>query len=99
MRIIARKALRNFWEQPKYADSEKPLEAWHYEVKKAEWDNPADIKAKYCNASILKNNRVVFNIAGNKYRLVVAINYVSGIVYIRFIDTHRQYNKIEGSKI
>ncbi len=99
MRIIARKTLRNFWEQPQYADSEKPLEAWHYEVKKAEWDNPADIKAQYRHASILKNNRVVFNIARNKYRLVVEIKYVRGIVYIRFIGTHKQYNKIDGSKI
>ncbi|MBC6417536.1 MAG: type II toxin-antitoxin system HigB family toxin [Prochloron sp. SP5CPC1] len=99
MRIIVRKALREFWEQPKYADSKEPLEAWHYEVKKAEWDNPADIKAKYCNASILKNNQVVFNIAGNKYRLVVEIKYVRGIVYIRFIGTHKQYNKIDAEKI
>ncbi len=95
MRIIARKTLRNFWEQPQYADSEKPLKAWHQEVKKAEWGSPADIKAKYCNASILKNNRVVFNIAGNKYRLVVEIKFnafkaAKGRVYIRFIGTHKQ---------
>ena len=95
MRIIVRKALREFWEQPKYADSKEPLEAWHYEVKKAEWDNPANIKAKYCNVSILKENQVVFNIAGNKYRLVVEIKFnafkaAKGIVYIRFIGTHKQ---------
>jgi len=96
MRIIAKRTLREFWENsPKYADAKGPLEAWHAEAKKAKWTTPQDIKAQFRNASILKGGRVVFNIAGNKYRLVVAIDYTRQIVFIRFIGTHQQYDQID----
>lgn len=89
--------LREFYsrEDDRYADAQAPLDAWYHEVKKAEWNDPSDIKAQYRNASILKGGRVVFNIAGNKYRLVVKINYLRQIVYVRFIGTHKQYDKID----
>ncbi len=97
MRIIAKKTLREFWET--HADAQMALEAWYDDTKRATWRSPADIKAVYANASILPNNRVVFNIKGNTYRLVVAINYAFGIVYIRFIGHHRAYDKINATTI
>jgi mRNA interferase HigB len=99
MRIISRKALRQFWELPQYADSEQPLRAWFREATRADWKSPAEIKDAYRSASIVGNDRVVFNIAGNKYRLVVRVNYAYGIVYIRFIGTHRQYNRIDVKEV
>jgi mRNA interferase HigB len=99
MRIISRKALRLFWEKSAYADSEKPLRAWFHEADRADWWSPAEVKADYRSASILENNRVVFNIAGNKYRLIVRINYAYRVVYIRFIGTHRQYDQIDASRV
>jgi len=95
MRVIAKSTLRAFYEEPNYADSQSALEAWHYEVLKAEWSNPNEIKAQYKSASIVGNNKVIFNICGNKYRLIVKINYFAGIVYIKFIGTHKQYDKIK----
>ena len=97
MRIIAIKTIRNFW--LKHSDAEQPLRAWFAEAKKANWKNPADITKQYRTASILKNNRVVFNIKGNDYRLVAAINYDFKIVYIRFIGTHKEYDKINAKEI
>ena len=97
MRVIAKKTLRDFWEA--HADAQAALEAWYDDAKRATWASPADIKAVYANASILPNNRVVFNIKGNTYRLVVAINYAYGIVYIRFIGHHQAYNKIDAATI
>lgn len=97
MRIIAVKTLRTFWE--KYADARQPLQAWYHDVRRAEWKTPADIKNEYRNASIVGNNRVVFNIKGNEYRLVVAVQYQHGIVYIRFIGTHEQYDKIDAATV
>jgi mRNA interferase HigB len=96
MRVIAKRTLREFWEStPKYADAEDPLRSWYREAKQAIWLTPADIKEQYRNASILKNNRTVFNIAGNKYRLVVEINYHAQIIFIRFIGTHQEYDSID----
>lgn len=96
MRIIAKRALREFWESdPKYLNSKGPLEARHEEVLKANWNTPQEVKAQFKNASILKDSRVVFNIKGNDYRLVVKINYAFSIVYIRFIGTHEQYDNID----
>lgn len=96
MRIIAKRALREFWcSKPSYADSQGPLEAWHEEVLKATWENPQDVKKQFRSASILKNSRIVFNIKGNNYRLVVKINFPYKIVYIRFIGTHKQYDSID----
>jgi len=99
MRIIARKTLRLFWERREYADSEQPLRAWFREASKADWNNPAEIKAAYRSASLVGNDRVVFNIAGNKYRLVARVNYAYGVVYIRFVGTHRQYDRINVSEV
>src|SRR6266852_3411387 len=99
MRVISVKKLREFWEQKEHADSEQPLRAWYAEAKSELWNNPNDVKAKYHSASIIGNNRVVFNIKGNKYRLVVAIRYDFKIVYVRFVGTHKEYDKIDAEKI
>ena len=97
MRIIARKTLREFWER--HTDARQPLQAWYSDVKNAVWKKPSDIKEIYRNASFIANNRVVFNIKGNKYRLAVVIQYEHSIVYIRFVGTHREYNKIDVATI
>lgn len=99
MHIIKRKTLIDFYSQPRYLDAKGPLDAWFYEADHAQWKSPAEIKAQYRSASILKDNRVVFNIAGNKYRLVVRINYVSKTVFVRFIGTHREYDQIDAEVI
>lgn len=100
MRIIAKRTLVKFWESsPHYEDSRLSLLAWYHEVKHAKWTSPTDIKAQYRHASILKAGRVIFNIAGNKYRLVVQINFSAQIVYIRFVGTHQQYDSIDPQTI
>ena len=95
--MIAKKILRDFW--IKYPDCEQQLKSWHREAEKQNWKNPNAIKKVYPSASILENNRVVFNIKGNQYRLIVSINYDYGIVWIRFIGTHAQYDKINALRI
>ena len=97
MRVIAKKTLREFWE--KHEDCEQQLKSWYEEAIEAKWAHPADIKKDYPSASILENNRIVFNIKGNKYRLIVKINYKYGQVWIRFIGTHGQYDKINATII
>ena len=97
MRIISRKTLKEFWGQ--HPDAQQPLRAWYHDTKHALWKSPADIKDVYRNASFIADNRVVFNIKGNKYRLIVAIRYEYGIVYIRFVGTHREYERINASTI
>ena len=97
MRVIAKKTLRTFW--TKHKDSEERLKSWYKEAEEAHWKAPRDIKRDYPTASFLPDNRVAFNIKGNNYRLVVKINYDYGIVWIRFIGTHGQYDKINSSKI
>ncbi|MDP3899796.1 MAG: type II toxin-antitoxin system HigB family toxin [bacterium] len=99
MRIIAIKTLKDFWQSQSHKDAQQPLRAWYHEVKKETWSKPSNVKEKYKNASILKNKRVVFNIAGNKYRLVVAVQYDFQIVYIRFIGTHQEYDTINAEII
>ena len=99
MRIIAIKSLKEFWTKNGKKDSEQALKAWYAEVRHEKWKNSADIKKKYKNASIINKNRVVFNINGNKYRLVVAIKYEFQIVFIRFIGTHEEYNKVDVKNI
>jgi mRNA interferase HigB len=99
MRIISIKTLKVFWQNIKYRDSKQSLESWYSEAKKDKWKDSSDIKHKYGTASILRNNRVVFNIKGNKYRLVVKINYRIGGIFIRFIGTHEEYNKINAEEI
>ena len=96
MRIIALSTLKTFWEEnPEYMDAKEPTLAWYRHTLAADWSAPADVKQDFRNASILKDGRVVFNIAGDKYRLVVWINYAYRVVYIRFIGTHAQYDKID----
>lgn len=97
MRIIAKKVLREFWE--KHTDSKEQLKTWHKEASKTIWTSPIDIKSQYPKASILKSGRVVFNICGNNYRLIVQINYLRQWVFIRFIGTHEGYDKINADKI
>ena len=97
MRIIARRTLREFWEQ--HPDAEQALKAWYHDAKEATSTSPSDVKNTYATASILPNNRVVFNIRGNQYRLVVAVNYPHSTVYIRFVGTHREYDKIDATSI
>ncbi|KZM40323.1 toxin RelE [Marinomonas sp. SBI22] len=99
MRIISRASLRDFWLQASYRDAEQPLKSWYDEVKKANWKTPQDIKALYRSASFVGNNRVVFNIHGNKYRLIVAVNYAFAMVYVRFVGTHAQYDKVNAATI
>ena len=97
MRIIARKTLREFCHrEPK---AQEQIAAWFAEALDAQWTTPAEVKAKYGNASILKEGRVVFNICGNDYRLVVWINYVFFTIYIRFIGTHAAYDEIDAQSI
>lgn len=97
MRIIARKMLRDFWEQ--HPDVEGALRSWFADVAQADWSGPADIRQTYSTASFVANNRVVFNIRGNSYRLIVAVNYPYRVVYIRFIGTHREYDQIDAATI
>lgn len=97
MRIISKRPLHEFWQR--HPDAEQALKAWHHDVKQADWQGPADIRRSYASASFLVNNRVVFNIRGNNYRLVVAINYDFRFVYIRFIGTHREYDTIDAETI
>jgi len=97
LRVIAKKTLRDFWS--KYPDCEQQLKAWYQEAEDANWKGPTDIKRDYPSASIIGDNRIIFNIKGNHYRLIVRINYNYGMVWIRFIGTHKQYDKIDATKI
>jgi mRNA interferase HigB len=99
VRIFTEGTLKNFWRLNNRGDSEQPLKAWYREARQAQWNNPNEIKVKYKTASILRNNKVVFNIAGNKYRLIVHINYKLKIVDIIFIGTHSEYDKINVEKL
>lgn len=93
MRIFSRSTLRVFWE--KHADAEQPLLAWYAEAEKAEWKEPGDILSQYSDAGIIGKNRAVFNIKGNDYRLVCAIRYDKGSVFVRFMGTHSEYDRID----
>ncbi len=93
MRVIAIKMLRDFWQKIGCEDAEQPLKAWYAEAIEANWGKTSDIKFQFRNASFV-GERVIFNIAGNKYRLVVFVKYASRTIYIRFIGTHKQYDKI-----
>lgn len=97
MRVIAIKPLQAFWNR--YPDTKQPLLAWYSEVKKENWETPNDVKARYPSASIIRGNRLVFNIKGNKYRLVVKVNYSNHVVYVRFVGNHQQYNNIDAESI
>jgi mRNA interferase HigB len=97
MRIISKKTLKDYW--VKEPATKTALEAWYAEAKNAEWSSPAEVKASYGTASILKDGRVVFNIRGNKYRLVVWINYDYFTIYVRFVGTHKEYDEIDAQTI
>ena len=97
MRVIARKTLKDFWER--HADAEQPLKAWYHEAKANRWKSFTDIKVRYRSADALPGNRVVFNLKGNAYRLIVRLHYNTGIVFIRFIGTHAEYDKIDATTI
>ena len=99
MRIIKRSTLEGFWSHKDHGDSKAPLEAWYGEAKRAIWNSPQDIKDKYSAASIIANNRIVFNVKGNDYRLIVEIQYNAQIVWIKFLGTHKQYDDIEASTV
>lgn len=97
MRVIAKKILREFW--IKYPDCEQQLKSWYNEVNSAQWKSPNEIKKEFPSLSIIENSRYVFNIKGNNYRLIVKINFSYQIVWIRFIGTHSQYDKIDVANI
>lgn len=97
MRIIAVSYLRDFW--IRNPDAEQPLKSWVDEVKKAIWSQPADIKAHFRSASILKNRRVVFNIKGNDYRLVVSVAYRYQAVYVKFVGTYAEYDAVNAETV
>ena len=99
MHIVANSKLMSFYKDPSYRDAEPALTAWHEEVKRAKWTTPADIKARYANASIIANNRVVFNIKGNDYRLIVAVAYKMQYVFIKFVGTHHQYDAVDAATV
>ena len=94
MRIVAKSTLKRFWEHPAYRDAQGSLESWVEEALKAAWVSPQSVKDQYGKASICGNNRVVFNMGGNKYRLVVEMQYRAGIVWVKFIGTHAQCDLI-----
>ena len=97
MRIIARRTLRVFWEG--HADAQQPIKAWYQDATKARWSSPQDIKNTYANASIINSERVVFNIKGNDYRLIVAVNYTLQIVFVKFIGTHSEYDRVDAATV
>ena len=97
MRVIAKKVLREFWAI--YTDTEQQLQFWHQKASESKWKNPNEIKQNFPSASILSDNRVVFNIKGNAYRLIVKINYRYQMIWIRFVGTHEQYNQVDALKI
>ena len=100
MRVIALRTIKAFLgSKPEHADAREPVLAWYRQALKADWSSPADVKRQIGNSSILKDGRVVFNIAGNKYRLVAWINYPYRVLYIRFVGTHQQYDKIDAQSI
>ena len=95
MRIIALKTIRDFWQKAANRDSEQALKSWYAIASKADWASPQDVKVQFGHASIIGGGRVVFNIAGNKYRLVVKFNYACRLGYVRFIGTHSEYDAID----
>ena len=100
MRIIALPTLKSFWDKhPEFSDAINPTLAWYRHAIKADWASPSELKLDFNNASILKDSRVVFNICGNKYRLIVKINFSASIIYVRFIGTHKEYDAIDAETV
>jgi len=98
MRIIARRTLKEFWEAG-HADAEQPLKAWFAEVQRAKWASMADVKERFPHASVVDRERVIFNIGGNKYRLVVKVWFPGQTVWVKFVGTHRQYDDLDVSSL
>lgn len=94
MRIIARRTLREFWKAG-HADAEQPLKAWFAEVERAKWNSMADVKERFPHASVVDRERVIFNIGGNKYRLVVKVWFPGQAVWVKFVGTHREYDDLD----
>ena len=97
MRIVAKRTLRLYWEQEH--ETEQPLRSWFAIASKADWSSPRDVKATYGNASVVGGNRVVFDIGGNRYRLIVRFDYPRRIGFVRFIGTHAQYDQVDASNV
>ena len=97
MRVLTKRTLREFWER--HREAEQPLRAWYQEVRQADWDTTAKVKARYPSASIVAGNRVVFNVKGNAYRLVAKINYRYRTVYVRFVGTHAEYDALNVEEV
>jgi mRNA interferase HigB len=98
--VISKQTLRQFWEDSSgRSDAKRALEAWHRETRRATWRSPPEIKRRYATASVLKGGRVVFNICGNRYRLVVRINFGQQIAYVRFVGTHAEYDAIDAETV
>jgi len=97
MRVIAKRTLREFWQR--HPDARGPLQAWFAEARAADWAKPQDIKDRFARASFVSGNRVVFDMGGNKYRLVVKVNYAYRVVYIRFVGTHSEYDRIDAERV
>ena len=97
MRVIAKKILREFWE--KHPDCEQQLKSWFQEAEKAEWKTSSQLQNEYPSSRVIENNRVIFNIKGNHYRLIIKVNYKYGMIWIRFIGTHAEYDKINPKTI
>jgi mRNA interferase HigB len=99
VRIIAKSTLKAFWQKQLYKDSEHPLKEWYQEASKADWKSPNEVKTQFGNVSIIGNKRLVFNIAGNKYRLIVSVNFKYKCMYVCFVGTHRQYDEINAEEV
>ena len=97
MRVIALSRLRDFWH--KHPKSEVPLRSWYAEASRANWKSPAQIKEAHRHASLVGGDRVVFNIKGNDYRLIVAVRYSRQIMYVRFVGTHAEYDRIDAATV
>jgi len=97
MRVYSKSTLRDFWE--KHADAEQPLKTWHTMAKAAKWVSPAELKQRHPDASIFRKNRVVFNIKGNAYRLIASVDYVKQRIFIRFVGTHKEYDRIDAETV
>ena len=97
MRVVAKRTLRIYWERKPRA--EQPLKAWYAIATKADWATPADVKAAYGNASIVGGDRVVFNIGGNRYRLIVRFDYANRIGFVRFVGTHAEYDAVDAASV
>lgn len=99
MRIVAHRTLKEFYEQEGHEDARIPLERWYHEVAEAQWHNVAEMKQYFGSVDSIGNQHYVFNISGNKYRLVVVVKFVMGYVFIRFVGTHKEYDKIDAASI